>query len=112
MYADDIALLSNTKKGLQTMLNTVYAWIMRNMIKFNDNKSQVVHYRKPSIHQTTTTFYLGDIYLWVVKQYKCLGIIFDEFVDFNVTMNVVADAVNRAAIGAIINKYKQINGLR
>ncbi len=110
LYADDIVLLSDTEEGLQTMLNTVYAWSMRNMITFNDNKSKIVHYRKSSNPQTTTTFYLGDNYLSVDKQHKYLGIIFDEFVDFNVIVNVLADAGNRA-LGAIINKYKQINGL-
>ncbi len=83
------------------MLNTDYAWSMRNMITFNDNKSKIVHYRKPSIPQTTKTFYLGDNYLLVVvKQYKYLGIIFDEF----------ADTGNRALRG-IINKCKKIIGI-
>ncbi len=110
LYADDIVLLSDTEEGLQTMLNTVYTWSMRSMIKFNDNKSKIVHYRKPSIPQTTTPFDLGDNYLSVVKQYKYLGIIFDEFVDFNVTVDVLA-GVRTRVLWAIINKYKQINGL-
>ncbi len=104
MYADVIILLSDTEEWFQTMLNTVYAWSMRNMIKFNDNKSKIVHYRKRSIHQTTTTFYLGDNYLSVVKHYKYLGIIFDEFIDFNVTTSVLADVGNRALGG----NYQQI----
>ncbi len=69
---------------------------MRNMIKFNKNKSKIPHYRNPGIPQITTTFYLGDNYLSVVKQYKYLGIIFNEFADFNVKVSVLANAGNRA----------------
>jgi hypothetical protein len=79
------------------------------MIRFNDKKSNLVHYRKPSCPLTTKTFYLGENTLSVVKQYKYLGIIFDEFLDYNVTAKVLADAGNRA-LGAIIAKYKKING--
>ncbi len=47
---------------------------------------------------------LGDNYLLVVKQYQYLCIVFDEFVDFNVTANVLPDAGNRALWG----NYQQI----
>ncbi len=87
LYADDIIVLSNTEEELQTMLNTVYAWSMRNMIKLNDRKSTIVHYRIPNIPHTVTTIFLGETYLSVIKQYKYLGIIFDEFVDYNIRAN-------------------------
>ncbi len=58
LCADDIVSLSDTEEALQNMLNTVYTCSVRNMIKFNDNKSKIAHYRKPSIPQTTTTFFL------------------------------------------------------
>ncbi len=74
------------------------------MIKFNDEKSKIVHYRKLSIPQTTTTYCHSDNYPFGVKQYKYLGIIFDEFVYCTVTVNNLADAGNRA-LGAIINRY-------
>ncbi len=45
---------------------------------------------------------------WSIMEYQLYQ--FNEFVDFNVTANVLADAGNRA-LGAIINKFKQINGL-
>ncbi len=69
LYTDDIVLLNDTDEGLQTMLNTAYAWDMRNMIKYNGKKSKIEHYRNLSIPQTNTTFCLGDNYLSVVKQY-------------------------------------------
>jgi len=48
--------------------------------------------------------------LSTVEQYKYLGIVFNEFIDYNVTAQILADAANRA-LGSIINKYKSINVL-
>ncbi len=42
-------------------------------------------------------------------KYKYLGLILNEFLDFNITAQVLSDAANRA-VGSIINKYKAING--
>ncbi len=47
-YADDIVLLSDTENGLQAMLNVVQQWMQKCMIKFNEKKSNIVHYRKPN----------------------------------------------------------------
>ncbi len=45
-----------------------------------------------------------------VEQYKYLGIVINEFNDYNVTAQFLADAAYRA-LGSVINKYKSINGL-
>ncbi len=45
-----------------------------------------------------------------VVQYKYLGIVINEFNDYNVTAQFLADAANRA-LGSAINKYKIINDL-
>ncbi len=41
----------------------------------------------------------------MVTQYKYLGIVRNEFLDYNVTAQMLADAGNRA-LGLVINKYK------
>ncbi len=46
--------------------------------------------------------------LQIVEQYKYLGIVITEFIDYNVVAQILADAANRA-LGSVINKYKQIN---
>ena len=46
----------------------------------------------------------------VVTQYKYLGIVINEFIDYNVIAQILADAANRA-LGAVIYKYKKINRL-
>jgi hypothetical protein len=46
----------------------------------------------------------------IVNQYIYLGIIFDEFLDFNVTAKFLADAGNRA-LGVIIGGEKMDLGI-
>ncbi len=53
LYADDIVLLSDTENGLQAMLNVVLKWGQNVMIKFNEKKSNIVHYRKPNTVRTS-----------------------------------------------------------
>ncbi len=59
---------------------------------------------------TSKQFFVGECTLSVVNQYKYLGIILIEFVNFNVIADILSGAANRAHV-AIISKYKHINGL-
>ncbi len=47
--------------------------------------------------------------LSIVTQYKYLGIIITEFIDYNVVAQILADTANRT-LGSVINKYNKING--
>ncbi len=80
------------------------------MIKFNEKKSNIIHYRKPNNVRTSKQFFLGECTLPVVNQYKYLSVIVNEFVNFNVTADILSVAANRA-LGVIISQYKHINGL-
>ncbi len=53
---------------------------------------------------------MGECVLSVVNQYKYLGVILNEFVNFNVITDIRSGAANGAP-GALISKYKHINGL-
>ncbi len=55
-------------------------------------------------------FQLGETVLCTIEQYKYLGLVLNEILDFNITAQVLSDAANRA-LGSIINQYKAINGL-
>ena len=110
LYADDIVLLSQSEKDLQKMLDCVYNWSKKFKIRFNAKKSNIVHFRKLNEPRSTFKFHLDTIQLSIVNQYKYLGIILNEFLDYDVTAQVLSDAASRA-LGSIINKYKSINGL-
>jgi len=60
LYADDIVLLSNSAEDLQCLLNTVYDWSFRNMIKFNCEKSNIIHFRRKQSALCTHTFTIGS----------------------------------------------------
>ncbi len=82
---------------------------MKWKIKFNAKISNILHVRQSLITRTNFNFKLGNIVLPIVTQYKYLGIVITEFIDYNVVAQILADAANRA-LGSVINKYKTING--
>ncbi len=52
---------------------------------------------------------MSETVLCTIEQYNYLGLVLNEFLDFNITAQVISDAANRA-VGSIINKNKAING--
>ncbi len=61
LYADDIVLLSDTEEGLQKLLGKVYQWSLKRKIKFNANKSNILHVRQSLITNTNFNFKLGNM---------------------------------------------------
>ena len=53
---------------------------------------------------------LGSENLEVVSQYKYLGLVLNEFLDFSITAALLAESAGRA-LGAIYSKYRHTNGL-
>ena len=49
LYADDVALIAETERDLQKMLNVIFHWGQNWEIKFSCNRSQVMHFRKDSV---------------------------------------------------------------
>ncbi len=45
---------------------------------------------------------MGETLLCTIEQYKYLGLVLNEFLDFNIKAQVLSDAANRA-LGSIIN---------
>jgi hypothetical protein len=110
LYADDIVLLCENPDDLQDMLKCVYSWSKKNIIKFNPQKSNIMHFRKSNYQCTDYEFFLGNQKLNIVDQYKYLGVVLNENLNYNITARVLSDAANRG-LGSLINKYKHINGL-
>ena len=110
LYADDIALLSETSEELQAMINTVHDWCTKWRLKVNSNKSQVMHFRPQSITKTTYDFKFGGVSLSVVPHYKHLGVILDEHLQFCTNARTLAAAGGRA-LGKIYAVHKKLYGL-
>ena len=96
LYADDIVLLSDNENGLQSMLDVLSVWCKANEMSVNSQKSNVVQFRPPSINRTNVIFHCEDEAISVVNRYTYLGIVLDEFLDYNVTAKVIAQSASRA----------------
>ena len=78
-------------------------------MKVNVNKTGVIHFRKPRVERTNFVFSFDSDIVQVVDRYKYLGLVFHEYLDFNVTSDVLAEAGGRA-LGAVYNQYKRNKG--
>jgi hypothetical protein len=110
LYADDIVLLAECEEDLQNMLDQVHSWCRKWRMEVNPTKTQIVHFRKPRSVITPIVFKVGDKALETVHQYKYLGVILNEHLDYNVTADILAGAAGRA-LGAILTKFKLLNNM-
>ena len=86
-----------------TRNNTSAKWQMA----INTEKTQVVHFRQPHKFKTSFPFSFGDSSLDISNIYKYLGVMFDEFLSFDINANVLSDSATRA-LGSIRLKFKHI----
>ena len=86
LYADDIILLAETESDLQSMLDSLTQWCLKWGLVINTAKSNVIHFRGISVPISKYFFRCGDQYLNYVSQYKYLGFILTEHLDFNVSV--------------------------
>ena len=84
LYADDIVLMSESGIGLQTMLNALRDWCQLWKLDINVAKSQVVHFRNLSMPQSSMQFKVGSTTVETVGQYKYLGLVINEFLDYSI----------------------------
>ncbi len=109
-YADDIILMAESEEELSKLLQVLHNWCDSNAIIINVDKSQVVHFRNPSVPRTTFSFNVGCSVLSVVSSYKYLGLLLTEHLDYHAMGNAAAKSANRA-LGLLISKFKTIGGM-
>ena len=95
LYADDIILLAETDSDLQSMFDSLTQWRLKWGLVINTAKSNVIHFRWISLPKCMSkySFRCGDQYLDYVSQYKYLGFILTEHLDYNVPAESVAKCV-------------------
>jgi len=109
LYADDMVLLSENEKDLQIMLDNMYEWTCKWRMKVNIDKSKIMHFRKKRTQRTQFAFKYGvNCNIEICTSYKYLGIILDEYLDFDKCSDVLAESAGRA-LGSIITKFKKYN---
>ena len=110
LYADDIVLLSNCEEGLLSMLVMLGEWCSKWGLTINGNKSKVMHFRSQSVDKTVFLFTCRDETLEIISQYKYIGLILTEHLDFLEMAKSVAKSANRA-LGFLICKDKAMGGM-
>lgn len=105
LYADDMVLIATCEKDLQEMLNAMNIWCSKWRLHINEQKSQIVHFRKKRKAKTNYNFKFGNMSLNVVSQYKYLGIVLDEHLTFDECVESLSQSGFRA-LGGLISKFK------
>ena len=109
LYADDVILIANTEEDLQSLLNCLNEWSARNGLKIYKDKSKIVHFRRLSVQRSVFNFSCGELRLDLIQQYKYLGLILHEHLDYSITAKAVAQSASRA-LGLLIAKAKANGG--
>jgi hypothetical protein len=110
LYADDIVLMSENEEKLQKQLDHVATWCRKWQLVINNNKSQVVHFRKKGTDMSNRIFHVNGTTLEIVQSYKYLGVLLDEYLTFENTMESLGTGGGRA-LGAIIAKFKALKNM-
>ena len=109
-YADDIVVLSDSPHKLERMLEILDSWCNKWKLKINGAKSQVVHFRKKHVKQSTHDFSLQGSRVTYANTYKYLGMLFDAHLSFENGVETLATASGRA-LGSLINKHKTLKDM-
>ena len=110
LYADDIVIYSNTADKLQALLDKVHNWCFKWKMKLNYNKSNVMHFRTSRGSKTTVPFNFGTTALSTVSNYKYLGVLLDEHLNFDKAVEELCHSAGRA-LGTIIGKFKTLRNV-
>ena len=110
VYADDIVLIAENEQDLQTMMNMLNDWCKIWQMSVNIDKTNVIHFRPKSIPLTDKIFMCDGKEVKRVSQYKYLGLILSEHLDYNITAKMVANAAGRA-LGLLIAKSRAHGGM-
>ena len=108
LYADDIVLLAENEQNLQQMLTHLYNWCEKWQLEVNQEKTQIVHFRIPSQCKSKYIFKYGnENTIQIVDKYRYLGIVLDEFLNFDATINLLSESGSRA-LGGLIGKIRNL----
>jgi hypothetical protein len=110
LYADDIAVISDSPENMQRLINELHTWSEQWLLHVNLDKTKFIHFRKKAAEITTRNIKFGNITIQKTTQYKYLGIVLDEHLDYTITAKTLADASSRA-LGSLISKHYSCKGL-
>ena len=107
LHADDLTLIADNEGHLQLQLDCVHKWCEKLRMNINCLKSNVVHFRKTRSANSKYSFKLGDVCLTTVDRYKYHGLIFNEYLTFDLGVNDLCLKGGRA-LAACISRFKAL----
>jgi len=82
LYADDIVLFAPTEVALQEQLNFLDDWCQKWKLLVNESKTEIVHFRPKNVQKTDDNFVFRGCNLKVVNEYRYLGLVLTENLQF------------------------------
>ncbi len=104
-YADDLVLLAESENDLQGLITILQKWCYQWRLSVNIDKTKVMHFRNKNESITKHVFKINNLPIECVTEYKYLGIIMDQFMNFEKTAEMLSSSAGRA-LGAVINKVR------
>ena len=96
LYADDVALFSDSRDGLQSGLDVLYDYCTRWKLTVNAEKTKVVVFRRGGRLAMDDHFFYGDTYIEVIQSCSFPGILFSSTGKFTQAQKDLADKAKRA----------------
>ena len=109
LYADDIVLLAENEQDLQSLIFIVECWCKKWKLEVNLTKTNIMHIRANRKKQSKFMFIFDMQPVPYCTAYKYLGANINEFLNYNVTAECLADSAGRA-LSSIITKMIKNGG--
>ena len=77
-YSDDMCLISISSSGMQQLLDVYHSFSIEHSLLYNETKSYSLCFKHNSIKFERSGFYLGEMLIPKVTQYKYLGVIISD----------------------------------
>ena len=101
LFADDVALISDSIIGLQTQLNILFKTAKRLDLIVNLEKSNIVVFRNGGFLSQNERWFFGSSRLTAVSSYKYLGVVLTPRLSFQSTLNDLAVRARKGITGII-----------
>ena len=101
LFADDVALISDTVVGLQTQLDVLYDSAKKLDLVVNRDKSNIVVFRNGGHLSKNEKWSFGEDLLQVVNSYKYLGVILSTRLSFTSTFEDLAAKAKKGVVAIL-----------
>jgi len=104
LYADDLILISESEKGLQSCLDSLSTYCTRWKLKINISKTKIIIFSKGKRKPSQDKFLINEQEIEVVEKYKYLGVI----LTYNGNLKHAADHMYAKGLKAVFGLKNKI----